>query len=214
MALWLATVSALLPPFVAEPLGRRAVVLGASASAAALLAGRDGCAHALDANSATPIALNGAKCKVSSCQNSVLSDLKPLLDTVGMRANAKGEASARLPATVVAKKFQGLKEGTPTRIKIKIAMGANGAADNFVRFIWLAEKDSGRILSARAFEAPPAEPPRLLFDGKFTDAELAEMQSMALVIRTYWSTDGLWELPPFTWGDCTARDKGESVRLR
>ena len=78
----------------------------------------------------------------------------------------------------------------------------------------LAERDSGRVLSARAFTEPPTETaPSLKFDNRYTEEELALVQSVPLVIRTYWSADGLWELPAFTLADVLKGDKGETVRL-
>ena len=55
--------------------------------------------------------------------------------------------------------------------------------------------------------------PRLAFDNRYADDELARIQDTPLVIRAYWSADGLWELPPFSFSDLLKGEKGESVQL-
>ena len=194
---------------------RRAVV---TTGAASLLLGPSRSAQALDVDAAVPVAVGGIKCKVSSCMINVMDDLTKLLDASSSAGscNAKGSASMRLPSSVTGKKLQGLKEGTPTRIKLKVAFADTnlGTADNYVQMMWLAERDSGRVLSARAFTEPQTETaPRFAFDNRYTEEELGRVQSVPLVIRTYWSGDGLWELPAFTLGDLLKGEKGELVRL-
>ena len=168
-------------------------------------------------DAAIPVAVDGVKCRAASCQVRVIDDLTKLLDTASVSSrNAKGSASTRLPASVSGKKLQGLKEGTPTRIKLKIAFadGNLGTADNFVQMLWLAERESGRVLCARAFTEPQSESaPRLAFDNRYTEEQLASFQSVPLVVRSYWSGDGLWELPEFTLAELLKADKGETVRL-
>ena len=205
----------LLAPVRGHLVARRAIVTAGAASLIALPPHR-WVAHALDVDAAVPVALEGAKCKASSCQYKVLDDLGTLLDTKSIPRNAKGTSAMRLPSSVSGKRLQGLKEGTPTRIKMKITFADNnlGTADNYVQMLWMAERDSGRVLSARAFAAPPTEdPPRLAFDNRYADDELARIQDTPLVIRAYWSADGLWELPPFSFSDLLKGEKGESVQL-
>ena len=198
----------------ADGLATRRVLLASGASSLLLL--KSTATPAIDIGAATPVAIDGVGCKTASCQTKVLTELGSLLDIAGVPKNAKGKSSERNPTSVVGKRLQGLKEDAPTRLKIKIAFDQQfGDADNYVQFLWLAEQESGRVLSAKPFTAAASEtPPSLAFDGKYTEAELQSIASRPLVVRTYWSGDGLWELPaPFTFADILKGAKGEAVQL-
>jgi hypothetical protein len=131
------------------PMGRRPAILGLAAVLAPPFATR---AHAFSPNEAIEASKEGVGCKSARCQQAAIEKLTPLLDvsSVAIRSSADPGAVERLPS-VSAKQFQGLKEGTPKRIKIYMQ-----AAER-PELMWLSDKTTGAVLVARAF-TPDASP--------------------------------------------------------
>ena len=150
---------------------------------------------ALDLEAAVPAVSSGVSCKTASCQVESLEKLNSLLDVSGVPKNAKGEAAAHAPRIVV-KNLQGIKEGTPLRVKAKVIVERPLSASNFPRVSWVVDEATGKIVAARAFSADDAPPFKLIYTHIY-DAEV-DLAKQRLVPRVYWAEDGLWEGEPFS----------------
>lgn len=170
-------------------------MLGAAAAAITVA---PAAAHARtvdDLRAALPTALEGAACKSAGCQTKSIDELRALLDVTGV----PHAPTCRTPSSRF-KKLNGLKPGTPSRIKLTLRPPAQ--ADERVELLWLAEKASGRVLAARGFAADRSESdPKLTFIGIYSDDELEAARRVQLVSRALWSRSGLCESAPYTFDD-------------
>ena len=171
---------------VGSALGRRAACLFAAATAFCPNT-QPAAAFDFDAAVAAADAEQRLWCGMVKC----VKEYSPkAFDVAGVKPS--GEA----PPLVDVSRFTGVKEGTPSLIKInlKAATPADGT-----QLIWLAEQSSGVVLAASTDECR--------FDRVFVDPAYQDFKSVKLVPRSYSKKAGLVEGKAFTLQDYAGTGK-------
>jgi len=144
------------------------------------------------------LAAESIECRERGCKQAALNQLKSLLEVSAVEKNAKGEASAHdLQVVKCLAALNPDDPDAPIRVKVKVVAEAVDMMD-YVAVIWLANKSSGDILSARAMAIQDEGAPTIRYDLFFTGEELLRIKDDVLVPRLYCAEHGLWEGSEFT----------------
>ncbi|KAL3906458.1 MAG: hypothetical protein SGPRY_010538 [Prymnesium sp.] len=183
-------------------------VLPSHASRRALLAAFSGALVVADAHHAaafspsnprvSELAADSIECRTPGCREAALKQLQPLLDVTSVEANIDGVASEH--DLEVLKCLSVLNPDEPERpvhVKVKVVAESVDIMD-YISVIWLANKSTGDILSARAMSVEDEGAPTIKYDLFTTDKELLLLKNDVLVPRLYCTKHGLWEGSAFT----------------
>ena len=149
-----------------------------------------------DPEAAIVASKGGAACPTVSCADARFAEVNSMLDTSGVKSNAKGAKEDRLPIIYLETAF-GMRGSAAMAQYHVVMVSPVKAGDDRVQLMWLRDAQTGRVVAARSFdEDSQQDPPTLVGTLKQPYAGVREGETLVPLIL--YERDGLWVGDPFT----------------